>query len=179
MLNIKYNDMKTLKKIFMLCLLLIFSISCETYKDYEIEYSPVYPLCGEWVVKFTDTSVTPNVTSGLIVLSTFNTADNSVTQMWIRSTSTSSSFMGRFDGKINCNVEGKSFSGENVANTYYTTAPVPTFTVTQGIIIIDGYNTATGGKSDKITFTMTDTRKPGKVYTVSGFRRTRWLEDEV
>ncbi|TAL63575.1 MAG: hypothetical protein EPN88_11980, partial [Bacteroidetes bacterium] len=110
---------------------------------------------------------------------TFNTADNSTTQMWIRATSTSTSYLGRFDGKINCDVTGKTFSGENVPNTYFTTTPVPTFTITEGIIVIDGYDTATGGKSDKINLTMTDTRKAGKVYTVSGFRRTRWLDDEV
>jgi hypothetical protein len=74
---------------------------------------------------------------------------------------------------------GKSFSGENIQNTYYTTTPIPAFTITEGIVIIDGYVTATGGKSDKITFTMTDTRKAGKAYKVSGFRRTRWLDDEV
>lgn len=171
--------MRIINKITIICFFLVFASGCETYKDYEIEYSPVYPLCGEWLVRFTETSVTPNVTSGLIVMSTFNTADNSTNRMWIRTTSTSSAYTGRFDGKIDCNVEGKSFNGENVQNTYYTTSPVPTFTITEGIIIIDGYDTATGGKSDKITFTMTDTRKAGKVYKVTGFRRTRWLDDEV
>ncbi|MBK7628702.1 MAG: hypothetical protein IPJ16_16145 [Bacteroidales bacterium] len=171
--------MKAFYKIAIFCLLLVAASGCETYKDYEIEYSPVYPLCGEWLVRFTDTSVTPNVTSGLIVMSTFNTADNSTNQMWIRTTSTSSSYTGRFDGKISCDVPGKSFSGGNVQNTYYTTTPSPTFTITEGIIVMDGYDTATGGKSDKITFTMTDTRKAGKVYKVTGFRRTRWLDDEV
>jgi hypothetical protein len=171
--------MKIINKITILCFFLVFATGCETYKDYEIEYSPVYPLCGEWLVRFTDTSVTPNVPSGLIVLSTFNTADNSTNQMWIRTTSTSSTYLGRFDGKINCNVPGKAFSGNNVQNTYYTTSTVQTFTITEGTIVTDGYDTATGGKSDKITFTMTDTRKPGKVYTISGFRRTRWPEDEV
>jgi hypothetical protein len=171
--------MRIINKISILCFLLVFASGCETYKDYEIEYSPVYPLCGEWLVRFTDTSVTPNVTSGLIVMSTFNTADNSKTQMWIRASSTSSAYMGRFDGKIDCDVAGKSFSGANVQNTYYTTSPIPTFTVTSGTIIINGYDTATGGKSDMISLTMTDTRKGGKVYTISGFRRTRWPEDEV
>ena len=79
-------------------------------------------------------------------------------------TSTSASYPGRFDGKIGCDVTGKSFSGENVQNTYFTTTPPPTFTITEGIIVMDGYDTATGRKSDKITFTMTDTRKAGKVY---------------
>lgn len=171
--------MKAFYKIVICCLLLVAASGCETYKDYEIEYSPVYPLCGEWLVRFTDISVTPNTTSGLIVLSTFNTADNSTTRMWIRTTSTSSAYPGRFDGKIDCNVEGRTFTGSNALNTYYTVSPVPSFTITDGIVITDGYDTATGGKSDKITFTMTDTRKAGKTYKISGFRRTRWLDDEV
>ena len=103
--------------------------------------------------------------------------------MWIRATSTSTavSYTGRFDGKINCNVGAKTFSGDNVYNTFYVapTNPLPSFTITNGTIIPNGYDTATGGKSDKITFTITDTRKPGKTITVSGFRRTRWLDDEV
>ena len=46
-------------------------------------------------------------------------------------------------------------------------------------VVTDGYDTATGGKSDKITFIMTDTRQSGKTYIITGFRRTRWLDDEV
>jgi hypothetical protein len=178
-----------IKKLFILCFFLVFAASCETYKDYEIQYTPIYPLSGEWIVKFTDTSVTPNVTDKITVLSTYNTSDNSTTQMWIRDvTSTSANgaepyyvipVTGKFCGKINCSVTGKSFSGENVINTQVTAAPVPTFTITEGIIETDGFDTATGGKSDKITFKMTDSRKPGKVYEVSGFRRTRWLADEI
>jgi len=116
-------------------------------------------------------------------MSTYNTADNSATQMWIRVTSTSAAaniaYTGRFTGKISCDVAAKTFSGTNVANTFYTAAPLHTFTITGGTVVKDGYDTATGGKSDKITFTITDTRKAGKTITVSGFRRTRWLDDEV
>lgn len=180
--------MRIIKKLFILCFFLVVATGCETYKDYDMAFSPVYPLSGEWLVRFTDTSVTPNV-SGLFVLSTFNTAENSTDKMWIRVTSTSATaaniaYTGRFDGKINCNVAGLSFSGDNIPNTYYSTLAVPpttipTFTITGGTIVIDGYDTATKGKSDKITFTITDTRKPGKTITVSGFRRTRWADDEV
>jgi hypothetical protein len=172
-----------IKRLFILCLFLVVAASCETAKDYQMEFSPVYPLSGEWLVRFTDTSVTPS-TSGMFVMSTYNTADNSKTQMWIKVTSTSATaaniaYTGRITGKISCDVAAKTFSGANVANTFYTTAPLHTFTITGGTIITDGYDTATGGKSDKITFTITDTRKPGKTITVSGFRRTRWLDDEV
>lgn len=181
--------MRMIKRLFILCFFLVTAASCETYKDYEIEYSPVYPLSGEWIVKFTDTSVTPNVTDKITVLSTYNTADNSTTQMWIRDvTSTSGAtavpyyvipVTGKFCGKINCSVAGKSFSGENINNTQVTTGTIPTFTITEGTIVIDGYDTATKGKSDRITFKMTDSRKGGKVYSVTGFRRTRWLDDEI
>lgn len=99
-------------------------------------------------------------------MSTFNTAYRSTNQMQIRATSASTTYPGRFDGKINCNVTRKFFSGEYVQNTYYTTTPVPTFTITEGIVVIDGYDTATGGKSDKITFTMTIQGKPER-YTKS------------
>lgn len=175
--------MRMIKKIFILCLFLVGVASCETAKDYEMGFSPVYPLSGEWMVRFTDTSVTP-ATSGLFVMSTFNTADNSSTQMWIRVTSTSATaaniaYPGRITGKISCDVAGKTFSGANVVNTYSTATSALTFTITAGTVITDGYDTATGGKSDKITFTMTDSRKPGKTYTCTGFRRTRWADDEV
>lgn len=175
--------MKKIKKILIVCIILAFTASCETYKDYEIEYSPIYPLCGEWMVRFTDTSVTPSV-SGLFLLSTYNTENNSTDKMWIKITSTSSSaaniaYTGRFTGKVNCDITANTFSGENVSNTYYTTGTIPTFTITAGTIVKDGYDTATGGKSDKISFTITDTRKPGKTKTVTGFRRTRWYDDEV
>lgn len=175
--------MKLIKKLFILCLFLVVAASCETAKDYEMGFTPIYPLSGEWMVRFTDPSVaTP--TSGIFVMSTFNTADNSSNQMWIRVTSTSATaaniaYTGRFDGKISCDVAAKTFSGESVVNTYSTATTALTFTITGGTVITDGYDTATGGKSDKITFTMTDSRKPGRTFTVTGFRRTRWLDDEV
>ena len=175
--------MRMIKKLFILCLFLVVVASCETAKDYEMEFTPVYPLSGEWMVRFTDLSVA-KPTSGLFVMSTFNTADNSSSEMWIRVTSTSATpaniaYSGRLTGKINCDVTAKTFNGENVVNTYSTATTALTFTITGGTVITDGYDTATGGKSDKITFTLTDSRKPGKTITVEGFRRTRWMDDEV
>ena len=179
--------MRMIKRLLILSFFLAFAAGCETYDDYKIEYSSVYPLSGEWMVRFTTVTKTVDgltdstITSGLIVLSTFNTADNSTTQMWIRATSssTNAAYTGRFTGKINCNVADKTFTGDNTVNTYFSSGTIPTFTISAGTIVTDGYDTASKGKSDKITFTMIDTRKPGKTYTVSGFRRTRWAEDEV
>jgi len=176
---LKMSKMKNITKILTVFALLVILDGCETYNDYEIEYTAVYPLSGEWYVTFTDISVTPNVTTGLMMISTYNTTENSNNQMWIRSTSTSTSaaYTGRFRGKINCDVENLSFEGDQVSNAYYTTSPIPTFNISGGKVEPDAYTTASGGKADKITFQMTDTRKPGKTFTVSGFRRTGWVED--
>lgn len=173
--------MKSITKILAIIAFLAIIGGCETYNDSEIDTSVVYPLSGDWIVKFTDISVTPNITSGVFTINTYNTVDNSKTQMWIRSTltSTSTAYTGRFRGKINCDVENLSFEGDQVSNTYYTTSPIPTFNITEGKVEPDAYTTATGGKADKITLRMTDTRKPGKTYTVSGFRRTGWYDDAV
>lgn len=173
--------MRIIKSLFALCFFLVFASSCETYKDYEIEYSPVYPLSGEWWVRFTDSSVTPS-TTGWFVLSTYNTADNATDKMWIRATSTSTSaanaaYTGRICGKVNCDVAGKTFSGENVVNTYSTATSALTFTITNGSVVLDGAEVPSG-KTDKISFTITDSRKPGRTFTVEGHRRTRWDTDE-
>lgn len=177
--------MRMIKNLFIMCFFLVFASGCETYKDYEMEFSPVYPLSGEWLVRFTDPSVSPS-TSGLWVLSTFNTADNATDKMWIRATAAKNTANatnnqatpGRFVGKINCDVAGLTFNGTDVVNSFSTATTSMTFTITEGKIIIDGYDTATGGKTDKISFTMTDSRKPGVTYTVEGYRRTRWYDDE-
>ena len=55
---------------------------------------------------------------------------------------------------------------------------VGTITITEGKVITDGWDTKSGHKSDKITFKIEDSRKPGKVYTAEGYRRTGWSEDE-
>jgi hypothetical protein len=171
--------MKTILKLLSLSYFVIFLSGCETYEDYTIDHSPIYPLCGQWVVKFTDVTAIPNVTSGWMIVNTFNTADNSTTQMWIRSATSSATFLERFCGKIDCNTGTQTFEGGPASNTFYTAAPLPTFTITEGKIETGAYLTATGGISDKITFTITDSRKTGITFKVTGFRRTRWLEDEV
>lgn len=180
--------MKIIRNI-IICLSLVFAAGCETYDDYEIDHTPIAPLGGEWIVTFVDITGTPKDTSDIFVLSTYNTADNSSSQMWIRCLNHNllggTPPTGRITGKINCNVADKSFSGSNISNYYVATLAattpttvIPTFTITEGSIEIGGYTTISEGKADKISFKMTDSRVPGNVYLVTGFRRTLWLADE-
>ena len=45
-----FLNMKQINKLLVILLALVTFSSCETYGDYEIEYTAIYRLCGAWVV---------------------------------------------------------------------------------------------------------------------------------
>ncbi len=168
------------EKLILLVLGIVFILSsCETLKDPEVEYGPVYPLSAEWIVRF----IAPNAkvaadTSSFSTVTISNTADNSTSSLWIRKTG-SNALVGAFTVKAACNVPEKTFSVSGGTNTVLAAGTsVGTVTITEGKVITDGWDTNSGYKSDKITFKIEDSRKPGKVYTAEGYRRTGWAEDE-
>lgn len=167
-------------KISLFALSVFFALtSCETLKDPEVELGPVYPLSGEWIVRFIKENPTvASDTSSFATVSTFNAADNSTTSLWIRKTS-SNALVGAFTVKSVCNVSDKSFSGMTLTNGVLASGvSVGTCNITEGKVIINGWDTNSGYKSDKITFKIEDSRKPGIIYNAEGYRRTGWYEDE-
>lgn len=145
---------------------------CETYDDMEVDYSPIFPLSGEWLVYVydaADNTVIPNVNA--MTLRTYNTSDNDRDLMWIALSSATSPFGVR--GKVNCNVKEKTFDGTNVTGTLGGEV----FTVTEGKVVLDAYTTNSGGKSDEISFLL-KTNKSEITYLIRGFRKTGWEEDE-
>lgn len=155
--------------------------SCETLKEPKVELGPVYPLSGEWIVRFIKVGATVAAdTSSFATVSTFNAADNSTTSLWVRKTSTSPlTILGAFTVKSNCNVADKSFDIIDGVNTVLSAGTsVGKCTITEGKVTLNGWATKSGHFSDKITFKITDTRKPGLVYMAEGYRRTGWNEDE-
>ena len=169
-------------KLSLLAVSLIFALSsCETLKDPEVEVGPVYPLSGEWIVRFIKPNPTvASDTSAFTTVSTFNDANNSSSSLWLRKTSTSTSTIVKaFTVKTTCDVAGKSFNIDNGVNTVLASGvSVGTCKITEGKVTIDGWNTNSGHKSDKITFKYEDSRTPGVVYSAEGYRRTGWWEDE-
>lgn len=160
--------------------------SCETLKEPTVEYGPVYPLSGEWIVRFINPSVD---TTSFVTVTTSNDASNSTTALWVRKTGSSyrntdpdqelPALVRTFTAKATCNVADKSFSATASQNTVLSGGvSVGTCTITDGKVILDGWNTKSGHKSDKITFKYADSRFPGIVYTAEGYRRTGWYEDE-
>ena len=154
-------------------------ISCETYSDPKVDYTPIYPLSGEWRVRVTNLSTNALISSSMYTLGTYNTEDNSSTQMWMRTTSNLPSSLGTLKAKIDCDVPSLSFSVTNGNNLNVTTnAILGTVTITEGKVTLNSVTMPSGVTSDRILFKLTSTKSPGVSYLVEGYRRTRWNEDE-
>ncbi|MDR1980423.1 MAG: hypothetical protein LBQ39_02225 [Tannerellaceae bacterium] len=164
---------------YILCLFIAFVglASCETYGDYEIEYSSIHPMGGMYRITVTDES-------GNMVYRNFchlfNTSDESTTQCWIRTGAYNLSGANAYaiNGKISCDLKTLTFAGNNVENLAgNVVTSTTTFSVTDGQVVLQGVTTPSGTQADAISFTFTNSRFPGKTYTVVGYRYTGWSED--
>lgn len=150
--------------IYIICLSFLALTACQ--KDNEIGGTAVQEMAGEWFVKV-------NGGGGYYHFSTYNTAENSLSQMWLDDMET----FWEFKGKVNVDLNGLSFSGNNIQNTYYNSK----FSVIEGKILKNAAKdlpskTTTDSIYFKVKFS--DDDDPETVYTFSGYRRTGFLEDE-
>ena len=164
-----FLNMKQINKLLVILLALVTFSSCETYGDYEIEYTAIYPLCGEWVVNVTGED--GSVLAEGVTCNTYNTTDDATDKMWIKMSVATNDWGVR--GKIHCDVTSKSFDGDGIANLLHADDGINstvTFNIS-GKVIVDGYTTQANTKVDAIEFTLTQN---GKSMTVKGFRKTGW-----
>lgn len=175
-----------IKSIILFSVFAVSFMSCETYSDPKVDYSPIYPLSGEWRVRIKNfTADTLINKSGMYTLGTYNTSDNVSNQMWIRTTSNIPTFstasVKTLKAKISCDVTGLSFSTTAVTQNLNVTtnAVLDTIVITEGKITLNSVDMPSNVKSDRISFKMTKTKSPGMTYLVEGYRRTRWAEDET
>ena len=168
-------------KIIMLLFTLIGISSCENYSNNPIDYSPIYPICGEWRVRIKE--IGPDTllktAAGAVAIYTFNTyntSDNRVDSMWIRTTSAMVSSLGTMRGKILCDVPNLSFSGTDVTDISVATGAK--FSVTEGKLTLNAIDMPSGVKADKISFKYTTTKVAGKTFLIEGFRQTLWPADQ-
>jgi hypothetical protein len=162
---------------FLIFVLALGLTSCEKLHDWNqqddpaIEYSPVWPLSGEWwvVYRFDDGSgvIDDYTGAGHVPLFTYNTASNSATEFWISDGgnlgSGESSFWS-YCVKCPCNVDNTSYAiWVNVSN---------------GRVIEDGGVSPSGIVSDSIYLEVEFEDAPGTIFQVSGIRKTGFLEDE-
>ncbi|MCK9206979.1 MAG: hypothetical protein M0P66_07705, partial [Salinivirgaceae bacterium] len=167
-----------------------FVSSCSLLHDWnqqeepEIEYSPVWPLSGEWwvVYRFDDGSgvVDDYYGVGHTLLFTYNTANNDVDQLWISdggNIDVDHANFWSFCVKSPCNVGTKSFAGADLVSTA-DGGGVPydiTVNVTNGKVIQDGGISPSGVVCDSIYFELEFQDDPGTIYQCSGIRKTGFL----
>jgi hypothetical protein len=174
-----------IKSFLLLCVISATFASCETYKDPKVDYSPVYPLSGEWRVRITDLSTNALVAQSMYTLGTYNTQNNDNNLMWIRTTSNvplfSTASVKTLKAKVSCDVPSLSFNTNGVVQNLNVTtnAVIDTVVVTEGKVVLNSVSMPSGVKADRISFKITKTKAPGKTFFVEGYRRTRWNEDET
>ena len=171
--------MKTFNKLFLLLFSLVVISSCENYTDNPIEYSPIFPVSGEWRCRITDVATGNLVVTGTATtvysFATYNTSDNSSTEMWIRTTTNIGGGLGTLRGKVSCDVPNLTFSA--AATTRDISHTSATFSITDAKITREAISMPSGVKADKISFTYTTSKVPGSTFLIEGFRQTLWEED--
>ena len=160
-------------------------VSCGI-EDYKIDYTPIAPMGGQYrIISITDeagTELKSSISSSDRYVFLSNTTAYDTDKCWVRigRYSYSASNFASINGKVSCNVSDKSkmtFSGTNVENLAGNVATsTSTFTV-EGFVVENGATCPSKEVTESITMTFTNSKFPGKTYTVTGWKYTGWPED--
>jgi hypothetical protein len=167
-------------KIAFLGLLALTSVGCETLPDQEVETTAVYPVAGEWLVHVKQPNGTyfgsdaDHPLGTLFALRTYNTADNSNTQAWMRLGTTQAPAL---LGKVTVDVKALTISGANIPNTINVNKAGKTFTIEEGKVMLGVSKMPSGVMADSIYVRYSSTFD-NQTYEVMGHRRTQWSSDE-
>ncbi|CAM4196473.1 Lipid-binding putative hydrolase [Pedobacter westerhofensis] len=161
------------KYLYILTLCVLALSSC---KKEEVGGTAVQSLANEWYVQVTQI----NATTGAIIddsddsyytLSTYNTADNSPTVMWMDD---SQSYYG-LKTKVNVDLANKAFSVTNADELYFGVK----VTITNGKVVTDGaVGPASKAVTDAISYDAQFSDTPGVIFRFKGYGRTRFTEDD-
>lgn len=162
-------------------LILLFAAFALTFTSCEKETDPgataTQDMSGEWWV----TATYPNSnggtsTYGPFEISTYNTAANLPTEMWIDDMAN----FWPFKIKVNTDYTNKLFTATDAANTAIYKGAVYDITIkiTDGKVLKGAAKTPSGMPADSISYTAEFSDDPGTLYHIGGFRRTGFPEDD-
>ncbi|WP_274473810.1 lipid-binding protein [Mangrovimonas aestuarii] len=165
-----------MKRIYFIQLLslLVFAFSftsCDEGGEPDPGGTKVEKMAGDWYVEFlVDGEDIYNL--GYALISTYNTASDDGTEMWIDDHQNTWWF------KVKCpvNVDNMTFSGSGLESNVDDYEVV--VDITNGEIIKDGATTSGGNTSDYIRFEAVFSDDPTTTYELVGYKRTGFLEDE-
>lgn len=163
---------KTIKYILGTFILMMFVslTSCDEVEDADAGGTLVEEMAGDWYVETLDAS--GNVLLGYQLISTYNTASNSNSEMWIND----HGHIWEFVAKTPVNLAGLTFAGTNLASDYegyQITVNITNGKITKGDVLTDA-----GNPTDGISLDIEFSDDPGTIYTLVGYKRTGFADDE-
>jgi len=149
--------------------------SCD--KDTEPGGTSVQEMAGDWWVTCTYQvkGVWTDAGVGYIRLTTYNTAADKNTEMWVND----GGHFWTFKSIVDVNYAAKTFSTADYVSTNSTSAPTEKVIITSGKVLKGAAKTPSGVAADSLVFfaQFNDDSAP-IVYKVSGFRRTGFPKDD-
>ena len=149
-------------------------VSCDATSDLDPGGTAVQDMAGDWFVHLLADDGTGTLADiygiGFYKITTYNTSADDGTELFVDD-------HGLWPMKtiVNVNLGGKTFSGDALANEYDETITV---NVMGGVITPGGATTTGGNTSDAISFRVIYSDDPGTEYTIEGYKRTGFFEDE-
>jgi hypothetical protein len=181
--------MKKLIYIYSLVLAWIMA-SCTEGTDFDIEYTPIAPIGGQYVVTIsygydenkTDAEFWMNPTNvqeqGQTYAFLSNTTDFDVDKAWIRVGSYSAKNSYNINTKISIDMKNYKFSGSAVDNFVGNSATAVDKVTVEGYCTHNEFVAPSGATTDYISFTYSRTDAPGYHFKAEGWKYTGWAEDD-
>ncbi|MDT0643760.1 lipid-binding protein [Zunongwangia sp. F363] len=151
-------------------------VSCDAGGDPDPGETEVVELAGDWYVQLLiDGEDVHNL--GYNLISTYNTAEDNGEEMWVDDHE-----LWPMKVSTPVNVQELTFSGSSLNNlySYEDDGEVisPEVDITNGKVLIGAATTTGGNITDSIHMNLQFADNPGTIYTLAGYRRTGFLEDE-
>jgi hypothetical protein len=156
---------KNYKLLFGALVLMVFTTftSCDEVEDIDVGGTSVEDMSGDWYLEFN---------GSYYLMTTYNTAADNGQEMWIDDNQN----FWWFKAKCPVNATSLTFAGSDLPSSYdgYDI----TVTITNGKIEKGTAVTSGGNKSDAISFDIEFSDDPGTIYSLAGYKRTGFAEDE-
>lgn len=143
--------------------------SCDAGGDPDPGETEVVELAGDWYVQLLEGD---DVVVDYSLISTYNTAANDGEFMWVDDHQN----IWWFKVKTPVDPSTNTFGGEALASD--VDGYEITVDIFDGVVVEEGATTSGGNTSDLISFSVIFSDDPETVYTIEGYRRTGFLEDE-
>ena len=160
---------KLIKSGFILFIMSVLFVACRKEDNTDAGATNTAAMAGEWWIqlKVNNALVVPN----FFKILTYNTSENVATKMWIDDQEN----IWPFKLKIDVDPAGKSFSAANGTSEYTNI----TVKLANGKMLDKvSKGPVSNAITDSIYFEAEFSDDPGTVYQFTGYKRTRWPEDD-